>query len=136
LNRFDGATILNTVNTLITGLVYNSLINSYLNIVSPYLGRISTHEVGALPGINNSSSIISNKALIYLAGVDNYMIAGSGSFLVYQGIFKTNNFLFSQANLIFPTTSFVERSSSFLNIEGRLRFTKKVIIPFKFIFSD
>lgn len=107
-------------------------------VVSLYLGRISAFEVGFLPGINSAYSTIKSKAnsLFYLCGVDTYPNINDNSFIIYQGSFKTNSLLFNKANLIFPVSSYVERNSIYLNLEGRLRFTKKVITPFKFVFSD
>jgi len=56
--------------------------------------------------------------------------------MVYQGLFKINNSILEEAQLIFPTTSFFERNSIYLNVEGTLRFAKRIITPFKFLFSD
>jgi len=136
LNRSDNASIFNILLVTLNKFFKTSLISSFISIVSPYLGRLSVNEIGFSPGINSNFSVKGTPSMIYLVGVDNFYADVTRSFLVYQGIFKANSFLFRRANLIFPTTSFVERDSSFLNIEGRLRFTKRIIIPFKFIFSD
>jgi len=109
--------------------------NSYLNIVNYQLGKISTSEIG-LSSINYDFSVNPKLVFSYLCGVDTFYLNNDSSFLVYQGIFKANNFLFGKADLVLPTTSCYERNASFINVEGRLRFTKKVITPFKFIFSD
>jgi hypothetical protein len=44
--------------------------------------------------------------------------------MVYQGLFKINNSILEEAQLIFPTTSFFERNSIYLNVEGTLRLLK------------
>jgi len=58
------------------------------------------------------------------------------NFVVYHGLFRNNTNLFNSANLIFSTTAFNERQSTYLNIEGKTRATKQLITPFKFLFSD
>lgn len=95
-------------------------------------------EIGFLPGINSVSSHSSDLALSYYCGVDihRFMNVNDNSFFVYQGIFKNNSVLYNRANLILPTTSFVERTASYLNLEGRMRSTTSVIFPFKFVFND
>jgi len=136
LNRVDGSSIYNAVASVFGRIFKNSISSAYLNVVFYQLGKISANEIG-LSGVNSSFSIDNKLSFFYLCGVDNFYINNNGaSLLIYQGIFKANNFLFGRANLVFPTTSIYERNSSFINIEGRLRFTKKVITPFKFIFSD
>jgi len=135
LNRIDGVSLYNAITSAFSNILRNSVSNSFLNIISYTLGKISTSEIG-LSNIHSDFSINHNLAFSYLCGVDNFYMANGVSFLVYQGIFKANNFLFSNADLVLPTTSCYERNASFINIEGRLRFTKKLITPFKFIFSD
>lgn len=104
-----------------------------------YLGRISCLELGLLSGINsffsfsNSVKSISNFSL--LCGVDNFKF-NDKSFLVYLGFFKANNFLLNRANIILPVSTYMERVSTFLNLEGRLRIARKAIIPFKSILHD
>jgi len=75
---------------------------------------------------------------MYFCGVNAYLPAhkSKNTFFVYHGIFKNTNFLFNNANLILPAISYIERVATYLNIEGRIRRTKKVIIPFKFMFTE
>jgi len=135
LNRVDGFSLYNSITSSFSNILKNFVSNSYLNIVNYQLGKISTSEIG-LSSINYDFSVNHKLAFSYLCGVDNFYLNNGASFLVYQGIFKANNFLFGKADLVLPTTSCYERNASFINIEGRLRFTKKVLTPFKFIFSD
>lgn len=109
-----------------------------LAIVPLYLGRISAFELGFLPGVNSLFTFSKSNllSLFYLCGVDSYNNINDNAFIIYQGSLKTNTSLFNKANLIFPVSTYVERSSTYLNLEGRIRFTKKVITPFKFVFSD
>ena len=137
LNRIDNLAILASIRQTFFNLNIGTDSSSYLSVVSPFLGRLSASEVGFFPGINTKVLSTHDLMFSYLCGVDNISLNNnSANFLVYQGLFKPNDYLFSKVNLILPTTSFIERNATFLNIEGRLRYTKKVIIPFKFIFSD
>jgi len=135
LNRFDNVSILNALFVILSRLFEKSLISSFINIVPTYLGRLSVNEIGFLPGINSNFSSNSPRRLTYLVGVDNFGGDLKDSFLVYQGIFRTNSFLFRHANLIFPTTSYVERDASFLNIEGRLRLQKEYLFLLNLYFQ-
>lgn len=49
---------------------------------------------------------------------------------------KSNSIIFNRADLIFPVSVYVERNAHYLNLEGRLRSAKKIITPFRFIFTD
>lgn len=109
-----------------------------LSIISLYLGRISSFELGFIPGVTTSLNKVNLKKIniSYLCGIDEYKNVNNNSFIIYQGLFKTNSLLYNSANLIFPVSSFVERKATYLNLEGRLRFTKKIITAFKFVFTD
>src|SRR3546814_16279293 len=75
-------------------------------------------------------------SLLYLCGVDKITKISDNSFVVYQGSIKPNNMLYSKINLIFPVSTYSERKSSYLNVEGRIRIMRKVLTAFKFIFND
>ena len=138
LSSSNGNSVISSISYF-TGKIFNSVSSNWkpLNIVTPYLGKISSFEVGFLPGINsNFLSSFKKSSLSYLIGVDNYNKVTENSFVVYQGPIKTNSVLFNKANIILPISTYTERDSTYINLEGRLRFTKKVITPFKFVFSD
>ena len=118
--------------------IYNYSFNIWkpLSIISLYLGRISAFEVGFLPGINYIYNNYKKLSLLYLCGTDNINNFNDNSFIVYQGFIKPNNNLYSKINLILPISTYAERKSSYLNIEGRVRVMQKVITAFKFIFND
>ncbi len=105
-----------------------------LSFTSIYMGRISLFEVGSLKRYDNISTFY-NK-IFYLIGVDSILNYSNNSFIIYQGFFKTNSFLYNKANLIFPISTYMERYSTYLNIEGRIRLTKKAITSFKFVLTD
>lgn len=137
LSRFDSNSIMTSLYYF-TKKIFNLSYSSWkpLSIISLYLGRISSFEIGFLPGVASNLNNYKNKALYYFCGVDTYSNLNVDSFIVYQGSLKINTNLFNKANLIFPVSTYVERNSSYMNLEGRIRFTKKIITPFKFVFSD
>lgn len=104
-----------------------------------YLGRISCLELGLLAGLNSFFSFsnynVSISNFSFLCGVDNFNY-NDKSFLVYLGFFKANNFLLNRANIILPVSTYTERVSSFLNLEGRLRVARKALIPYKSVLHD
>lgn len=120
------------------------LFNFKLDIVSNYLGRISSFEVGSLPGVNSSNFVFNRRSgcasFLYFLGTDEYFNTfddyNLGNFFVYQGSFFNYNFFFQSMHLIFPVSIYTERVSSFLNVEGRLRKTCKTVIPFRFVYTD
>jgi NADH dehydrogenase/NADH:ubiquinone oxidoreductase subunit G len=84
------------------------------------LGNIAAHEFG----FRNKKKIKSNEIFFnYLCGVEHVKF-GFNDFVVYQGVFKNNFLFFSNVNLIFPVQAFTERVSTYLNLEGRFRFSK------------
>ena len=71
-----------------------------------------------------------------MLGIDNnYINHNLNNFNVFQGFFYISNF-FSKINLILPTSIYIEQISSYINLEGRFRYTNKAITPYKFIFID
>jgi len=139
LNRFDGASLLNSLSYFLHNMFFSCKKLSCFSIISPYLGRITANELG-FSSNNGINTFLENSdsSFIYFCGVNNYFSVNKkqNTFFVYQGVFGTANFLFNNANLILPTTTYVERAATYLNIEGRLRSAKKAVIPFKFLFTE
>jgi hypothetical protein len=71
---------------------------------------------------------------LHICGIDfkNNFKNNKENFNVYQGFFYSNNF-FRNINLIFPTKLYTENTISYLNLEGRYRFTQKIINSSSFI---
>jgi hypothetical protein len=93
LNRVDGNSVFNAVTSAFGRLLNGSLSSSYLNVISHYLGKISASEIGFLPSINTNYAFNNKLSFSYLCGVDNFSVLEPSAFLVYQGIFKANNYL-------------------------------------------
>lgn len=138
LNRLDVKACLGGFLNLFTNLNINL---NHLNLISKFLGRLSAFEVGSLPGIKSvcNYNLFKKNNFLFLCGVDYDLVKlrkfEFNNFIVYQGSFYISNFI-SYLNLILPVCVFTEKFSSFLNLEGRLRFTQKAISPFKFVFLD
>ena len=131
LIRIDSDSIFNSIFKFLIEL---SLSVKNLNIISRHLGRLSSLEIGLLPGIYNKKNIINN-SFNFLLGLDTLNYKYKNNFNIFQGYFYISNF-FEYINLVLPTNIYSEKVSSYINLEGRFRFTNKAVIPFKFIFLD
>jgi NADH-quinone oxidoreductase chain G len=117
--------------------VSNFSLNSF-GLISKFLGRLSACEVGFPFKFTPLSNQAKRSKFLFLCGVD-YEDVNLGNlaenFTIYQGSFYAGNFL-ACLNLVLPACTFTEKFSSFLNLEGRLRFTQKAVSPFKSAFLD
>lgn len=132
---------------------YNNILNSLiyffkefniniknLNVIFRHLGRISFYESNLFYNINNKSKFYKNKmnSFNYFLGLDNLNFIEKFNKLninIYQGFFYISK-IFEFINLVLPSTIYIEESSLYLNIEGRIRYSNLAIKPFKNIISD
>lgn len=115
-------------------------------MISPFLGRIASLELGALPGIHSSTLTFVSRckgSFLYLLGTEASAFDGyredffqSSNFVVYQGSFFEDSTFFSFVNLMLPVALYSERVSSYINVEGRLRRTTLAITPFNLVTTD
>jgi hypothetical protein len=101
--------------------------NLDLNILIDYLGRLTFLELGFGKykyKYKNSFNFIYNC---------HCFIKNDNFFSIYQGSFFQENFGF---NLYLPVLFPIERFGSYLNLEGRYRFTKKVIKLNNYTYTD
>jgi NADH dehydrogenase/NADH:ubiquinone oxidoreductase subunit G len=137
LIRNDSSTIINTIWNFIK-LSYVPI--KHINILSRNLGRISAYEFNVLYNIKSMSNIAKNNKKNYFnffIGVDN-LCNNKKSYNhinIFLGSFFIINF-FEFINLIFSSSIYVEDIFSYLNLEGRYRYTNKVITPAKYVYSD
>lgn len=129
LNRIDFNDIFNSVSFFILNFIKTDF--RVLNILSNSLGRLSALELGFVPSVYSNFSYNLKKvkkSFSFFCGVDDFIFNDNqNQFIVYQGSFRDSVLSFKKANLIFPVSTFVERISYFINIEGRIRNTKKVL---------
>jgi hypothetical protein len=128
-NRLDSNSIYNTL--LYLNLKLNIKYN--INFLQRNLGRINYLEL-YVNKLNIYKLKKNNNNFNYLIGLDNYNL-NTKNYNIFQGFFYISN-LFKQINLILPTSIYIEQSSSYINLEGRFRYTNKIITPYKFIFMD
>lgn len=107
-----------------------------MNFISIFLGKINFSEL-----IHSQFNVKENfnnykKTFYYLLSADLNLPLKYSDFSIYQGFFRTNSFVYKRANLILPVTLFVERNGTYINLEGRLRATKRILTPFSFLLSD
>jgi len=132
---------------------YNNILNSLifffkefniniknLNIIFRHLGRISFLESNLYYKINDKSKFYKNKfnTFNYFLGLDNLNFIeklNKFNINIYQGFFFISK-IFEYINLVLPSTIYIEESSLYLNIEGRLRYSNLAIKPYKNIISD
>jgi NADH dehydrogenase (ubiquinone) Fe-S protein 1 len=95
---------------------------------------LTANGVGAhLVGINTKSKVdLTKKKFIYCVGLDSYVtlfskISSTDSFVVAQTAFA-DSALMRNADLILPSTAFVEKESTFVNLEGRIQKTSAALI--------
>jgi hypothetical protein len=140
LHRRDCAFIFNSVTSFMHQ--HRKVFYFSFNVVSPFLGRISTFELGALPGVHGASCLAKpyrNKSFLYLLGTDAQAYGSTSlahGFTVYQGSFFEHSSFFDSVHLLLPVSIYVERVSSFINMEGLFRRTSKAITPYRFIYAD
>jgi hypothetical protein len=132
---------------------YNNILNSLiyffekfkinlknLNIIFKNLGKISFYESNLFYQINLKSNFYKNKfsSFNYFLGLDNLNFTERNNKFninVYQGFFYISKF-FEFINLVLPSAIYIEEASTYLNIEGRLRYSNLAIKPLKNIISD
>jgi NADH dehydrogenase/NADH:ubiquinone oxidoreductase subunit G len=139
LNRLDSFNILGGFLNL-----FNQIHNfsfDQLNILPRFLGRISSYEVSALPGIRSMMTYNGSikKSINHYCGIDfdtNHIYYPSKKNInIYQGSFYINIFI-KYIWLIIPVNLYTETFMSYLNLEGRYRPTQKAITPKTVIYSD
>jgi hypothetical protein len=136
LVRLDFQNILNSLMYFFKN--FNISLNN-LNILNRHLGRLSFYESNLYYNIKNKSNFYTKKldSFNYLLGLD-YIpleIKNKNNINIYQGFFYISK-IFEYINLVLPSTIYIEESSIYINLEGRLRYTNLIIKSFKNIISD
>lgn len=110
----------------------NRFVISDLNILYINMTSILFEELNLFNNINNIKKISKND-ILYLLGIDFFKFKKS-KFLVFQGHHLNLEYL--NVDLIFPSITFFEKSSNYLNIEGSLSQTNFVLYPPVFCRND
>jgi hypothetical protein len=138
MNRFDSTGLFKSLFYFFKSF---SLFSSFLNFfpLSSHLGRITAADLGFSPGLNacfskgNSAFL---KTFMYFYKIDYFPVLKKSTFLVSQGSFTNNAAFTNKATLLLPSQIFAEQKQFFINLEGRIRTTKKAISSFNMVPSD
>jgi hypothetical protein len=107
-------------------------INLNLNILYINLSTILFEEFNLINNIHNIEKI-SNNDIVYLLGIDDFKFKKL-KFSIFQG--HHINLEYLNIDLIFPSTTFLERLSNYLDIEGNFLQTNFILFPPVFCRND
>lgn len=107
-------------------------ININLNILYLNLSTILYEELNLINNVHNIEKI-SNNDIVYLLGIDDFKHKKL-KFSVFQG--HHINLEYLNIDLIFPSTTFLEKLSNYLDIEGNFLQTNFVLFPPVFSRND
>jgi len=108
-------------------------INININILYLNLSILLYQEFNYLNNIHNIKKILNND-IIYLFGLDDFKLNIKSKFYIFQGHHINLEYLY--ADLIFPSVTFLEKSSDYLNIEGSFLQTNFILYPPVFCRND
>jgi len=134
--------IRNDSNSIINSIWYFcsfiSLSIKNINILSRHLGRISSFELNSfynIKTINISDNFKNVSYFNFFIGIDTYYLTRKKDINIFLGSFFLINF-FEFINLVLSSSIYVEDLFSYINLEGRFRYTNKIITSAKYIYSD
>jgi hypothetical protein len=107
-------------------------ININLNVLYLNLSTILYEELNLINNIHNIEKI-SNNDIVYLLGIDDFKHKKL-KFSIFQG--HHINLEYLNIDLIFPSTTFLEKLSNYLDIEGNFLQTNFVLFPPVFCRND
>lgn len=117
LQRSDAPAIMNYVNSLQkdTNLLNEEEQWNGFNVLHNDVGRINALELG----ITSQTSTEVPSKVVFLLGADNFRHEEipEDAFVIYQGHTGDEGALY--ADLILPTSSYLEKNSTYVNIDGR-----------------
>jgi NADH-quinone oxidoreductase chain G len=120
IGELPGHQLLNTVakNTSILKASWLGL-----NYFSTQASEINSNELG-LPKIKNS--LLFGSKLIYAVGDAKLGVYSKKTFTIYQGHHGNSHAM--NANLILPGCAFTEKTSVFINLEGKRQYTQMALV--------
>ncbi|HNC90158.1 MAG TPA: molybdopterin-dependent oxidoreductase [Anaerolineales bacterium] len=125
------------INFFINNLQYSSLkkglnLGKNINVLYLNLTSILYEELNLHKNVHNIETLAKND-IFYLLGLDFFKIKDS-IFSVFQGHHLNLDYL--KVDLIFPSITFLEKSSNFLSIDGSLLQTNFILYPPVFCRND
>lgn len=107
-------------------------IKNFLNIIYLNLSNLLYNELNVNESLNKVNNITEND-ILYLVG-NNYINSYKAKFIIFQGHHVDISKI--KLDIILPSTTFLEKSSNYLNIEGFLLSTNLALHPPFFCRSD
>ena len=125
INTSEGSSVLKTCAEIAKKLPNFSESFNPLNILNQDISRVGSLELGFVNKVFDGNfekklkeEIVLNKPVVFLLGLDEINPKSlEGSFVVYLGHHGDVNA--QHANIILPSPAYTEKSSTFMNIEGR-----------------
>ncbi|MDC0217212.1 NADH-quinone oxidoreductase subunit NuoG [Pelagibacteraceae bacterium] len=135
INTSEGSSVLKTCAEIAKKLPNFSESFNPLNILNQDISRVGSLELGFINKVFDGDiekklkeEIDLNKPVVFLLGLDEINPKSlDGSFVVYFGHHGDVNAQY--ANIILPTPAYTEKSSTFMNIEGRVIQTSRCHNP-------
>ena len=125
INKSEGSSVLKTCAEIAKKLPNFSEAFNPMNILNQDISRVGSLELGFVNRVFDEDlekklkeEIVQNNPVVFLLGLDEINSRSlEGSFVVYCGHHGDVNA--QHANIILPTPAYTEKSSTFMNIEGR-----------------
>ena len=134
LSRTDGAAVQNLINELAskTNLVNESEGWNGVNILHQDASRVGALDLGIVP----RTSMAESAKLVFLLGADNFRHEDipEDAFVIYMGTTGDEGVYY--ADLIIPTSSYLEKDATYVNMDGRVQRTRAALTPPGFARDD
>jgi len=138
--RPDFSQALQAAQTFAKILSAHAFLNKFIfNVIYNTLGELSLKEVG-IGNYVRGRTLLQTPKFSYLLGTSQLRRGTSQAqdFTIFQGSHmpSKNDFNFSSPILLLPTATYVERLSTYVNLEGRIRITKIAVASPPMVLSD
>ncbi len=104
--------------------------NGY-NILQRAASRVGGLDIGFIPskGGLHTNAILSNCSVIFLMGADEVDISliPQSTFVIYIGHHGDKGA--SRADVILPAAAYTEKDATYVNLEGKVQYTKRAVFP-------
>jgi|Transcript_36485 NADH dehydrogenase (ubiquinone) Fe-S protein 1 len=134
LAREDGQAIQNLINDLAskTNLINEAEGWNGVNILHTEASRVGALDLGVVP----RTDVDANAKVVFLLGADNFRHEDipEDAYVIYMGTSGDEGVYY--ADLILPTSSYLERNGTYVNMDGRVQQTRATITPPGFARDD
>ena len=132
LIRYDSLFLIKSILYIFSFISFLNNFFENINFISTNLGLLSGYEFNLFK--NKLNSYFKNKFLYLInADIKDYEL---DYFIIYQGYFINSSFIYFKANLLLPALVYLEKNSTYINLEGRYRLSKKTVSQSSFVYAD